>query len=48
MTVVMILSKKVSNDIKGKYAGPVPGDMLGVRSSGAVVGGRTDFLDNPI
>ena len=30
MTVVMILSKKVSDDIKGKYVGTVPGDMLGV------------------
>ena len=28
-TAVTILSKKVSNDIKGKYAGPVPGDVLG-------------------
>ena len=30
MTVVMILSKKVSNDIKGQYVGTVPGDILGV------------------
>ena len=39
MTAVTIMSKKVSNDIKGKYAGLVPGDVLGGTQRWCTCGG---------